>query len=611
MHRIELLAPAKDLACGKAAIDHGADAVYIGASRYGARAMAGNSASDIAELCRYAHQYGAKVYVTVNTLVYDNELEEASSLLQSLKEIAVDAVLIQDMSLVPICQKLGLTIHASTQTDNRSADKVAWLSSVGFSRVVLARELSLEEIRAIHAKLPAAELEVFVHGALCVSYSGQCYASQYCFSRSANRGECAQFCRMKFDLLDSSGQEIVRQRYLLSLKDLCQIDHLESLAEAGAVSFKIEGRLKDIGYVKNIVAAYSRKLDQLVGSHPDKYCRSSWGRTELAFEPNPAKTFNRGYTTYFLNGRRPDIASFDTPKSLGEYVGKVKEVKGNSFNVSSTLSFANGDGLCFFNQEHELEGFRVNRVEGNRIYPYPMPKSLVHGTKIYRNHNASFEKQLASPSAYRKIPVQMRFEMVANGFKLSLFNGDISAVATLDFEHQQAQKSQEDNLVRQLTKLGNTPYVCEKLEVSPEAAMCFVPSSLLSELRRKVLHAVEVRAESPSKVIPVHDLRPVSYVRPYLYNVSNRQALHFYEDHRADHLEAIRSTMASHADGNLGPRPLLMQCRHCIRYSLGHCVKHGGRPSSWHYPLFLRLADGRKFQLEFDCTNCQMNIYGE
>jgi putative protease len=319
---LELLAPAKNLECGIAAIDHGADAVYIGASRFGARAAVGNSIEDIQELCEYAHPFGAKVYVTVNTILYDDELDDTRKLLSGLKKAGVDAILVQDMAIREMND--GLTLHASTQTDNRTPQKVKWLRDIGFSRVVLARELSVDEIAEIHRQVPDVELEVFVHGALCVSYSGICYASQYCFGRSANRGECAQFCRMKFSLQDADGREMERDRYLLSLKDMNQSDSLEELIAAGATSFKIEGRLKDISYVKNVTASYSLRLNEIIRKNPNKYCRSSKGICTYTFTPDLRKTFNRGYTHYFLHGRQPDIASFDTPKAMGEYVGVVR-----------------------------------------------------------------------------------------------------------------------------------------------------------------------------------------------------------------------------------------------------------------------------------------------
>ena len=422
MRKLELLAPAKNLECGKAAIDHGADAVYIGAAKFGARASAGNSLDDIRELCLYAHQFGAKVYVTVNTIVYQDELEDTRALLRDLTEMRVDALLVQDMAvleLLPKDMKPLPALHASTQTDNRTAEKVAWLHGLGFERVVLARELSFAEIKTIHQTVPDVQLEGFVHGALCVSYSGVCYASQYCFQRSANRGACAQFCRMKFDLIDAQGREIEHQRHLLSLKDLCQIDHLEEMADAGICSFKIEGRLKDVEYVKNVVSAYSKRLNRIIEKCGDDYRRASLGQVTYYFEPDLKKTFNRGYTDYFLHRRQPYIYSPDTPKALGEYVGKVKEIRRGSFNVAGTASFANGDGLCFINDEHELEGFRINRAEGNRLFPLRMPDNLRPGAALYRNRDEAFTKLLKGKTAERKIPITLTLSVTENGFALS------------------------------------------------------------------------------------------------------------------------------------------------------------------------------------------------
>lgn len=612
MRTLELLAPAKDLACGMAAISHGADAVYIGAQRFGARAAAGNTTDDIAKLCQYAHQFDAKVYVTVNTLVFDDELEATRSLLKELKAAGVDAILVQDMSVLTMCKELGITAHASTQTDNRTKEKVAWLHALGFERVVLARELSLEEIKAIHAAEPEVELEVFVHGALCVSYSGQCYASEHCFGRSANRGACAQFCRMKFDLIDADGKEIEHQRHLLSLKDLCQIDHLEALAEAGAVSFKIEGRLKDADYVKNVVAAYSQRLNQLIAKHPDRYERSSHGTVTYAFEPNLKKTFNRGFTNYFLNGRKPDIASFDTPKALGEYVGKVKELRSHSFNVSSTAAFANGDGLCFFNEAHELEGFRVNRAEGNRLYPLRMPVGLKPGTALYRNHDVVFERLLNGDTAQRKIAVTMRLTATADGFSLEMSDGRQTVNTAIACEHQPAQKPQRENIIRQLTKLGNTPYLCDDITIDAEAERLFIPSSLLADLRRETVQLLDSRdslsglPKQPSGTAEAAFRDCRSYVstmpKGFFANIANKEARAFYERLGAKDLDEAFELTHPHYG-------MLMQCRHCIRYSLGFCVRHSGRRPTWKEPLMLRLGDGRKFRLEFDCKNCQMNVY--
>jgi len=655
MRRIELLAPAKNLECGIAAIDHGADAVYIGAQRFGARAAAGNSVDDIAALCRYSHVFGAKVYVTVNTILYDDELEDTRCLLSELDRVGVDAVLVQDMALLELGSKsLVMQLHASTQTDNRTAEKVAWLRSLGFARVVLARELSAAEIAEIHRQVPDVELEVFVHGALCVSYSGVCYASQHCFGRSANRGECAQFCRLKFDLKDADGKEIEHQRHLLSLRDLCQIDNLEVLMDAGATSFKIEGRLKGISYVKNVVAAYSQRLNEIMEKYPGKYCRASNGSCTYTFTPNLKKTFNRGFTDYFLNGRRPDIVSFDTPKAMGEYVGKVKEIRGSSFNVAGTSSFSNGDGLCFINARHELEGFRVNRVEGNRIFPLSLPSRLRPGMALYRNNDQEFERILSKTSAVRKISLCMKFAATECGFSLSA--GGV--VVECELEKQQAQKPQRENIIRQLAKLGNTPYVCSGVEIEGEADKYFVPSSLLSGLRHRLVEmlmqetplgisesaggenkwrlndverqqsrsgsAISVgqkedtltgRQDNAYASVKVLEWQPEYKSFPYLYNISNPLAARFYErmgmENPSPAFEIEGKDQLLHTfSGSRHPK-LIMQCRHCLRYSLGYCVKRGGKKPSWHEPLYMELPDNRTFRLEFNCRECQMNIYAE
>ena len=592
MTSLELLAPAKNLAYGIAAIDHGADAVYIGAPRFGARAAAGNSIEDISQLCTYAHLFGAKVYVTLNTIIYDDEIEAVRSVISQLEKARVDAILVQDMAVLTMLkEQSSMAIHASTQTDNRTAEKVRWLHDIGCSRAVLARELSAEEIAAIHREVPEVELEVFVHGALCVSYSGICYASQYCFHRSANRGECAQFCRMRFSLVDADGKEIQHERYLLSLKDMNQSDNLLQLIEAGATSFKIEGRLKDMTYVKNVTAAYSEQLNAIIRQHPDKYCRASKGYCEYTFKPDLHRTFNRGYTTYFLNGRQPDITSFDTPKAVGEFVGTVKEIRGNSFNVAGVTSFANGDGLCFLNEERKFEGLRANRVEGNRIYPFKMPHNLRPGMALYRNNDQEFERLLAKPSATRKIPVSITLRAVDDGFELS------AATVTLHFvsEHQLAQKSPRENIIRQLSKLGDTIYTCKQVEVSDDLNF-FIPNSQLSDMRRQLVEALSLPPKKESINHSQYKGLQLEKVN-YQYNISNRMAAAFYG---TDTLSAFE------LKGGEGP---LMQCRHCIRYSLGYCVKHGGKRSLWHEPLSLVLGDGRRFRLEFDCQHCQMNVY--
>ncbi len=609
MRALELLAPAKNLECGIAAIDHGADAVYIGASRFGARVAAGNRVDDIRRLCDYAHPFGVKVYVTVNTILYDDELEATRQLLQELQQAGVDAILVQDMAILEMRkEKLEMgnddepfpILHSSTQTDNRTPEKVRWLRDLGFSRVVLARELSVEEIAAIHREVPDVELEVFVHGALCVSYSGICYASQHCFGRSANRGECAQFCRMKFSLVDAEGREVEHDRHLLSLKDMNQSDCLEELIEAGATSFKIEGRLKDVPYVKNVTAAYSQRLNQIISRHPDQYCRSSKGECHYTFTPDLNRTFNRGYTNYFLHGRQPDIASFDTPKARGEFVGTVKEIRHDSFNVAGTASFANGDGLCFFNKERQLVGFRANRVVGNRIYPYRMPQGLLSGMRLYRNNDQEFERLLSRPSAERKIPIRLSLRAVDDGFEL---NG-----IRFTAEHQMAQKPQRENIIRQLTKLGDTIYTCEEVDI-PEDFNYFIPNSVLSEMRRTLMEKMrneifgmrndDIRTNpcSANRGYQHSSFLTSHFSYPYLSNISNRLSQQFY---------GSKELTAYELKGGSGP---IMQCRHCIRYALGYCVKHGGLRPTWHEPLSLVLGDGRRFRLEFDCQHCQMNVY--
>ena len=605
---IELLAPAKNLESGIAAIDHGADAVYIGAQAFGARVAAGNSIEDISKLCSYAHLYGAKVYVTVNTIIYDEEWEQTTQLLEQLQSIGVDAILVQDMGLLSLHP--SITLHASTQTDNRTVEKVRWLASLGFRRVVLARELSVAEIAAIHQAVPEVELEVFVHGALCVSYSGICYASEYCFSRSANRGNCAQFCRMKFDLQDANGQTIVADKHLLSLKDMCRIDALEDLLKAGVTSFKIEGRLKDITYVKNVTAAYSERLNQLIHRMPDRYVRASKGHCTYTFTPDLKKSFNRGYTDYFLHGRKNDIFSPDTPKAIGEYVGKVKEIRRNTFTVAGTASFANGDGLCFINDRGELEGFRVNKVEGNRLFPLKMPDSLQPGKILYRNNDQAFEKQMAQRTAVRKVPLVMTLEETVDGFMLSAEQCHV----TFQMEKMPAEKPQRENIIRQLTKLGDTPYVCEEVRFSPDPFNFFIPSSKLADMRRQLVAAMEeqstektiphaaVISDHIDKDLPWHNSNYDRY--PYMYNIANDAARMFYV---RQGLKTITDAFEISKTRN----PMVMQCKHCLRYALGGCEKRGGQHLPWKEPWSLVLSNGRRFRLQFQCSDCQMNIIAD
>lgn len=634
LRKIELLAPAKNLECGIAAIDHGADAVYIGAAQFGARQTAGNSTEDIAELTRYAHQFGAAVYVTVNTIVYEKELAALEHLLKQLVEMGVDAILVQDMAVLEIYKKLKAeyvargyrmpALHASTQTDNRSADKVKWLKENGFERVVLARELSLEEITDIHKAHPDVELEAFVHGALCVSYSGACYASQYFFNRSANRGECAQFCRMAFDLKDSDGETLIEDSYLLSLKDMCQLDRLGDLLEAGVCSLKIEGRLKDANYVKNVVATYSEALNAYIAKHSDKFRRSSFGKCSYTFTPALEKTFNRGFTHYFFNGRQKDISSFNTPKAMGEYVGYVKEIRRGSFNVAGTAMFANGDGLCFFNRQKKLEGFRVNRVENNRLFPLTMPKNLEPGMALYRNNDIEFERAMQGKTATRKL--QVRFVVDVVDGKLTFTATDEcgrSANVVLNETPEKAQKSQHDNIVKQLEKLGNTVWTANEININNSADEFFIPSSRLAAVRRELLEALEntpvsnhtdKQAVGETATNSVNANNTVYADTINIANVANTTAQNYYAAHGVKNAPTAFELNSDYKAGSTtapSAVPPLMTCRYCLRYALGYCVKNGGKRPTWHEPLHLEAKNGIRVRLAFNCAKCQMEVYAE
>lgn len=607
---IELLAPARNIECGIEAIKHGADAVYIGADRFGARQAAGNTVADIAALCDFAHRYWAKVYVTVNTILRDDELADAEKLIWQLYEAGADALLVQDMAVLRM--KLPpIALHASTQCDVRSIDKVRFLASCGFTRVVLARELSINEITAIHQACPDVELECFVHGALCVSYSGQCYASQYCFGRSANRGECAQFCRLKFDLTDAGGRTLLRGKHLLSLKDMNRIEYLEELMDAGVCSMKIEGRLKETSYVKNIAAAYSEAIDKVL-EHRKEYVRASSGHSSAMFRPAPEKSFNRGFTDYFLHGRSGDIFQFDTPKSTGESMGLVSGVGRGWIRVNGGKTFHNGDGMCLVGRDGELQGYRVNRVSDGLVYLYlengQMPMIRV-GTEVFRNYDIEFEKLLSRESAVRKIRVSAVFSDTPDGFCLSLTDEDgVQADATAVWQKEEARSSQRQNIVTQISKLGNTEFEAADVRVETDTEW-FVPSSLLSDMRRRAADSLaekraqcRLRPQPGAAVMPVHDY-PVRELT-YLGNVMNAQARTFYMDHG---VESVADAFEKRQPAGVP----VMYCRHCLRYALGACPKHRQNAVRLDEPLFLQSADGRRFRLQSDCAHCRMLVIPE
>ena len=600
--KIELLAPAKNLECGIEAINHGADAVYIGAPKFGARAAAVNSLEDIAALVQYAHLYNARIYVTVNTILKEEELKETEEMIHALYRIGVDALIVQDMGIT----KLNLPpipLHASTQMDYRTPEKVRFLWEAGFRQVVLARELSLREIKNIHTACPETPLEVFVHGALCVSYSGQCYVSQSCFGRSANRGECAQFCRLPFSLVDSDGKVIVKDKHLLSLKDMNQSDELEQLLDAGASSLKIEGRLKDVSYVKNVTAAYRQKLDAIFARRPE-YVRASSGMCRFEFKLQLDKSFSRGFTHYFLHGRDKEIFSFDTPKSLGEEMGTMKEARGNYLTVAGLKSFNNGDGVCYLDEQGRLQGFRINRVDGNKLYPQEMPR-IKPRTVLYRNFDQEFERVLSRKSAERKIKVSILLTDNEFGFSLRLTDEDDNSI-TLAFPHEKelARTPQTENLKTQLAKLGNTPFEAKVIEVE-FADNWFLPVSVLADYRRqaveKLIAARRINYRQELSVWKQTNHAFPQTTLTYLGNVMNTHAVSFYEEHG---VQRIAMAYEKEAVENA----VLMFCKHCLRYSMGWCPIHQRVRSPFKEPYYLMANDGKRFRLEFDCKNCQMKV---
>ena len=587
---IELLAPAKNLECGIEAINHGADAVYIGAPRFGARAAAGNSLADIEALVQYAHLYNVRIYVTVNTILRDDELKETEAMIWDLYRVGVDALIVQDMGLTQL-NLPPIPLHASTQMDNRTVEKVRFLADAGFRQVVLARELSVNEISRIHAACPDTLFEVFIHGALCVSYSGQCYVSEACFGRSANRGECAQFCRLQFDMTDADGKVIEKGKHLLSLKDMNQSDNLEELLDAGASSLKIEGRLKDVSYVKNVTAYYRQKLDALFKRRKE-YVRASSGSVKPAFRPQLDKSFSRGFTDYFAHGRNSGIFSFNTPKSLGEEVGTVKEIRGNYLTVAGVKAFSNGDGLCYLDAQGRLQGFRVNRVENNKLFPQEMPR-IKPKTVLYRNFDQEFDRIMQKKSAERKLAVDVSLAENNFGFTLTMCDEDENSVSmALSKNKELARTPQHDNLINQLGKLGNTPFVPRNIDVDLSENW-FIPSSELAELRRatveKLLSLRRINYHRELWRMPETEHPYPQKELTYLGNVMNKEAAAFYQKHGVEKIAPAFEM--EHPEG-----AALMFCKHCLRYSMGWCPVHHKVKPPYREPYYLVSGDGKKFE---------------
>ena len=625
---IELLAPARDAEVGREAILHGADAVYIGGPSFGARTAAGNTVADIAALCAFAHIYDARVYVTLNTILYDNEVEEARALIQQLYEAGVDALITQDTAL-PELQAAGqlppIALHASTQMDNRTAADAQQRMAEGFTRMVLARECSLEQIRQVHQAVPALDIEAFVHGALCVSYSGRCYASAYKFDRSANRGCCAQFCRLAFDLVDEEGRVIERNRHLLSLKDMCRMADLEAMMDAGVMSFKIEGRLKDAAYVKNVTAAYRRAIDEILARRAADYHRSSKGQHTFTFEPDVRKSFNRGFTDYFLHTPphghlAQPVHQFDTPKAMGEPLGSVEDCGPWGFTIgyaqAQTAPVVAGDGLCYLHPATgRLEGLRVNRVDGQRVIPATRPEGIRRGVQMWRNHDQALDRLLSRPSATRRIPLRLILNETAAGYALQAteegMNGR-TARKEICLSHEAALSPQTANIQRQLGKLGDTPFLATSVEVATEGER-FIPSSTLAALRRDVVAALleEKRQgylrEQPGR--PTWGATTDACAAPsesephkpltYIYNIANSTA-------RRHHERAGWSVRQPAFELERPAEAVLMTCRHCIRRALGMCLQEQG--SRTNGPLYLRTTDGERFPLRFDCHRCEMQV---
>ncbi|MFM5163331.1 U32 family peptidase [Aeromonas rivipollensis] len=604
-NRLELLAPAKNLAYGIEAINHGADAVYMGGPAFGARSAAGNSLDDIEALARHAHRFGAQVFVAFNTLLHDHELEQARRLTHQIYEAGADALIVQDMGLLAL-DLPPIALHASTQTDNRTPEKVKFLQDVGFSQVVLARELSLEQIRAISAQTQV-QLEFFIHGALCVSYSGQCNISHARTGRSANRGECAQLCRLPCSLQTPGGEVLVENSHLLSLKDMDQTANLEALIAAGIRSFKIEGRLKGLDYVKNVTAWYRQKLDAILERRPDLVA-SSAGRCSYGFTPDPKKSFNRGSTDYFLHGRQPGIDSTRSPKYVGEPLGRVSRVTRDGIEIDGKpVSLNNGDGLGFFKPGGELVGMRLNKVEGKQLLLSERMPGLKVGTEIFRNHDQAFSKLLEKPSADRRIRVDMQLSECDEGLRLTLTDEQgISATVTLPCDKQPA-----DNPARalqqardQLGKLGNTLFVARQIELVFTSPL-FIAASMLNGLRRDGIAALDAARlaayRRPERRIALRDVAYPQHRLSYLGNVLNGAAEQFFREHGV-----ARIAPAYEANKEQG-EVVLMTTKHCIRYSQNLCHKQvpGLKPE----PLELKMGKDL-FRLRFDCNRCEMQVMG-
>jgi 23S rRNA 5-hydroxycytidine C2501 synthase len=612
--KLELLAPAKNLATGKIAILSGADAVYIGGPNFGARSAAGNSWKDIEELIDFAHQYYAKIYLTLNTIFFNNELPEVKEFIDKAYQLGADALIVQDFGILEM-DLPPIPLFASTQCNNYEADQVEFLAKAGFSRAILARELNINEIKKIRELTAVThptqegnqiDLEFFVHGALCVSLSGRCYFSQAVCGRSANRGQCAQICRQPFNLIDSRGKVIEQNKYLLSPKDLNLLQSLPELLEAGITSFKIEGRLKDEAYVGNVVAAYRQELDKIIDQSEGKYIRASSGKSKFDFIPNLNKTFNRGYTEYFLHGRHGDIISSRTPKSLGELIGKVESAERSHFSLDIEHDLQNGDGICWFDREGELVGTNINMVRDGKIYPNKvLPLSI--GSEIYRNEDVAFEKAVKR-GASRRVALDFIIKETKDGLAIEAIDEDGNE-AELKFKIDKIPAKKVElaleNWREQLSKFGETIFYSRDI-IFNWSEPYFVPLSMLNEWRRKLATAIlKKRLKNYPQIKVEHEKSSHEFMAKdldYSFNVANELAGKFYNRHGAKVCEKAFELQNDYRGKKI------MTAKHCLKYYLGACPqKKGKKKVDFTEPLYL-VNNGKKYPLNFDCAKCLMEI---
>lgn len=614
LKKIELLSPAKNLEVGMAAVNHGADAVYIGGPGFGAREKASNSIEDIEKLCRHAAIFNAKVYVTLNTLLFDNELEQARKIAWDCYNAGVDALIVQDMALL-MMDMPPIGLHASTQCHNITAEKVKFLEDIGFKQVVLARELSINEIKEIRSKT-TVPLEFFVHGALCVSYSGQCYLSHVIGHRSANRGACAQPCRLKWNLEDENNNTLITNRHLLSLRDMNNSENIEELIDAGITSFKIEGRLKNADYVKNTTAYYRRVIDKVIERRPDLE-PASRGVSTPSFEPNPEKSFSRGFTDYFAHGRQKNIDAPFTPKSMGEYIGEIRKIDGKRLTVKlkDGVVLHNGDGLCFLDESNELQGFNVNGVEGGAILVSSAlspsrPKRIKErrreedSSKLYRNFDILWQRSVDASNGNRKITVKLQAVDTLEGLRLSAcVDDDIGASVEIKCQKDLAKNPEKafESIRAKLSQWGDTKFTVESIDIDFKEVY-FIPNSVLGDMKRQLIVKLEETLMEHHRVEPCRNASQqadfLTKTLSYSGNVVNSLSRKFYENHGVAHIDdGLEKTMP---EGEI----VLMTTKHCIRYANGMCAKETGKPAT---PLFISNEHGR-FRLDFDCKKCCMKV---